>query len=291
MQELIYHPYRSGTLQLGRWHTPMTGKPVIHFVHGNGFNGRVYSPLLACLMEDFDLVMTDAQGHGESHKGDRFLGWDANAKLLAASVKEFCSLHGLQNLIGVGHSFGGVMTTLMAARHPEQFSHLVLLDPVYLPWPYAYAVSLLEPLGLMQYSPMVKQAANRRDLWPDRQEAAAYFQGRGMFRSWAPESLAAYVHHGLEETQQGVSLKTPPWVEAAVFSSYSRRLWPAVKQLSVKCDIIYGRQTYPFIKQGVRRAGQINPQVSLHGFEGDHCFMMAKPRAVADIVRNFGVDK
>lgn len=286
METLIYSPFRTQRgLVLGRWHTPLTGKPLIHFVHGNGFNGRVYAPLLTPLLDDFDLVMTDAQGHGESEAGGAFLGWDTNAALLAESVSEFCSSRQIASVVGMGHSFGGVMTTLMARQHASLFSRLYLLDPVFLPRPYAHAVSLLHPTGLMRYSPMVRQAAGRKHFWVDRQKAAQYFNGRGIFRSWSEASIRAYVEHGLQAVSGGVRLKAHPATEAAVFATYSRKLWPAIRKLSTPVDIIYGSRTYPFIRQGVRRASEINPLIRLHSLEGDHCFMMAEPEATANLIK------
>ncbi len=45
----------SAGFTLRGWHTPPSGKPLLHFLHGNGYCGRVYEPLLALLAEDFDL--------------------------------------------------------------------------------------------------------------------------------------------------------------------------------------------------------------------------------------------
>ncbi|TNF34445.1 MAG: alpha/beta hydrolase, partial [Gammaproteobacteria bacterium] len=58
-------------LTLRGQHTPVTGKPVVHFVHGTGFNGRVYWPMLQQLLPQVDIVLTNAQGHGGSDTGER----------------------------------------------------------------------------------------------------------------------------------------------------------------------------------------------------------------------------
>ena len=35
------------------WHTPPSGKPLLHFLHGNGFCGRAYEPMMQHLAEHF----------------------------------------------------------------------------------------------------------------------------------------------------------------------------------------------------------------------------------------------
>ena len=48
------------------YYTPATGKPVIHFIHGNGFCGLTYEHLLAHLQQDFDLFISGPFGQGSS---------------------------------------------------------------------------------------------------------------------------------------------------------------------------------------------------------------------------------
>ena len=71
----------SAGFTLRGWHTPPSGKPLLHFLHGNGFCGRTYEPLLRLLAADFDLWLCDVQGHGDSDHGGRFHGWNRSAEL------------------------------------------------------------------------------------------------------------------------------------------------------------------------------------------------------------------
>ncbi|TKA89090.1 alpha/beta fold hydrolase, partial [Halopseudomonas bauzanensis] len=45
----------SAGFTLRGWHSPPSGKPLLHFIHGNGFCCRTYEPMLALLAEHFDL--------------------------------------------------------------------------------------------------------------------------------------------------------------------------------------------------------------------------------------------
>ena len=64
----------SAGFTLRGWHSRPSGKPVLHFLHGNGFCTRTYEPMLGLLAEQFDLWLCDLQGHGQSDHGGRFVG-------------------------------------------------------------------------------------------------------------------------------------------------------------------------------------------------------------------------
>ncbi len=80
------HPTRHGFTLRG-WHSRPSGKPLLHFLHGNGFCGRVYEPMLTHLGQHYDLWLSDAQGHGDSDHGERFVGWNRSADLAVEAFK------------------------------------------------------------------------------------------------------------------------------------------------------------------------------------------------------------
>jgi pimeloyl-ACP methyl ester carboxylesterase len=63
----------------------------------------------------------------------------------------------------------------------------------------------------------------RRRRFASREEARANFAAKPPLASFAPESLAAYVEHGLGDTADGaVELKCEPEHEARVFAGFRR---------------------------------------------------------------------
>src|SRR5690606_15849945 len=97
---------------------------------GNGYCGKVYWPWLSQLADDHDLFLSDAQGHGHSDVGGHFVGWSRSAELAIQALDEYRSHWPEQPVYGIGHSFGAVLTLLMAAQRPDLFDRLILLDPV-----------------------------------------------------------------------------------------------------------------------------------------------------------------
>ena len=70
----------SAGFTLRGWHTPPSGKPLLHFIHGNGFCTRTYEPMLEKLAGHFDHWLCDMQGHGDSDHGGAFRGWEEEAR-------------------------------------------------------------------------------------------------------------------------------------------------------------------------------------------------------------------
>lgn len=266
--------------------TADTGKPLIHFLHGNGFSGLTYWAMLTHLLDDFDIMLSDVQGHGDSDAGDRFIGWNQNAELIGNVLQSKIRERENPHVYGVAHSFGGALTTLMAAKHPALFDRLVLLDPVYFPSEMIFVMSGLHLLGLSSRMPLPKQARRRQQSWASRSAAEHYFRGRGVFRGWDDTALKCYVDFALHRTESGdVALKCPPWIESRIFSSWPRKLWPAISRLECETSLVMAEHTFSFARRSASRAERRNPQVSVLNVPGSHCFMQERPQETAQQVR------
>lgn len=280
-----YHTRYGFTLR--GWHTARQGKPVLHFLHGNGFCARSYQPMLAILAQDYDLFLSDAQGHGDSDHGGPFLGWNVAAELAAQAFIQHREYFGHVPVYGVGHSFGGVLTALMHAHHPGLFQGLVLLDPVLFPPSMILLARTLEGVRLFKKNPLAKAALRRRQHWPDQQGAYEYLRSKALFKSWHPDALAAYTEHALHHQADGSRLKCLPQREADIFSSYPRGLWPALQKAPAPISVIIGEDTFPFVMKAVTKWQQVNPKVQKQVVKGGHCFMQEAPFETAQLVKTY----
>lgn len=277
----------SAGFTLRGWHSPPSGRPLLHFLHGNGFCTRAYAPMLARLEAHFDLWLCDLQGHGESDHGGRFLGWNRNAELAVEAFEAGRGRFGEVPRLALGHSFGGVLTSLVLARHPALFQRAVLLDPVIFTPAMIGVMAFSEVLGLHRRTTLAKRARARRHQWSDREAAFKALQGRGIFRGWRDDALAAYVDHAIKAVEGGVELKCRPSREAEVFSSCPKRLWPSLARLATPTLILHGEASYPFVARSVARLCALNGHVSAQVVEGGHCFMQEDPDAAAERVADF----
>lgn len=267
-------------LTLRGWHTPERGLPLLHVLHGNGLCTRTYTPMLALLAREFDLWLCDLQGHGDSEAGTGFLGWNANAAMAARAFRAHHPQPAVP-VFGLGHSFGGVLTALMASADPGLFRRIVLLDPVIYTPAVVVVMAALQACRLQGLLPLVRATRRRRNRWRSRTEAFERLRGRGVFADWRDDALQAYVEHALRDDGDGVVLKCPPTIEAAIFGSRPRRLWPALARIATPGLLLHGDRSLPFVAPSARRLAALNPRIEVETVSGSHCFMLAAPEACA----------
>jgi pimeloyl-ACP methyl ester carboxylesterase len=286
MNLLPWSSATSANLTLRGWHSVPSGKPLLNFLHGNGFSARTYEPMLQSLAPHFDLWLTEVQGHGDSDPGGAFLGWRGNAMLAGEALMKSKELFGEVPRFGLGHSYGGIMTSYLLANQPTLFQRAVLLDPV-LFTPVMLGVMALGSLVGIASNDFASRALKRRQHWPDREAAYFDFYQRGIFKGWTEEALRAHLAHSLKEVVDGVELKCHPTQEAAVFGSYPQGLWSSLKKVATPTHVLHGERSYPFVGKSVTRLVKKNRWVSAQQVSGGHCFMQEFPEDTAQRISQF----
>lgn len=272
------HTLENGTVIRGQ-RTPPSGKPVIHFLHGNGLSGLCYWPMLSGLLPHFDLFLQDLQGHGNSDIGSTFYGWNGNAEQAHRVWQAFASDYAQVETIAMGHSFGGILSLLMAASHPTHFSRLMLLDPVIFPPPMYAMIRAFVLCGLPVPNAMAKRAKERRAHWPSKDAAMDYLQDRGIFKGWSSDAFHAYIDHALTHSvDQGSRLKCCPQRESEIFASAPKHLWRSIKKITIPTTLLYGANSYPFVLRSAEKLQKHKDNFSVIKMEGGHCFMQEKPK-------------
>jgi len=116
-----------------RIHYYRTGgdKPVLILAHGYSDDGLCWVPFALKLEDDFDIIMTDARGHGLSDPGTASDPADVQVEDLAGLINEL----GLEKPIIMGHSMGSSSAAWFAARYPDVSQAVILEDPRLVPKP------------------------------------------------------------------------------------------------------------------------------------------------------------
>ncbi|WP_298634360.1 alpha/beta hydrolase [uncultured Umboniibacter sp.] len=274
------HYRTTNGLNLAYYESPNIGqRPVLVFLHGNGFAPRTYQKLLTQLSERFDLFLPEIQGHGNNPATGKFEGWNEWAEAIADLVQE--KRANWKTCLGAGHSFGGVLTTLIAAKHQHLFDQLLLLDPIYLPRRTVWFTRFVCAVGLGNFHPMIAMTRRRRAHFPSKEAVCQQLEGKGVFANWDPEALRDFADANFSEAENGVRLTTSPALEAQIFGSYARGLRPAVRKITVPVDVLYGDQTYPFQQRAILEVAQLNAKMELYRESGGHCFMQETPERIA----------
>lgn len=257
------------------------GRPLIHFLHGNGFCGGVYWPFLRTLASDHALFCQDLEGHGASDAPRRYSGTRAIIERVPQVIDEQCA--GAMPMIGLGHSFGAAVTLAVAARRPELFRTLVLLDPILIPTPSWLGLKLANRLGR---NAIANAARRRRDRWASRDEVLGRLRGRGIYAGWREDALASFVDHATRDDGGGRVLCCPREIEAAIFENPVYP-WRLIRQVRCPVLFVHGESSYPFLPPAARRAARLNPNITVRTIPGGHCFMQEDPDRAAAVVREF----
>lgn len=255
------------------------GEPLV-LAHAAGFHAHVWEPLAVRLREAFHCYGLDFRGHGDSRTppGTDF-AWNGLADDAAAAVAGL----GLDRPWGVGHSSGATALLLAEAARPATFRALYCYEPVIFPPASADAAA-----GIAE---ALTQRALRREDFPSAEAAHDHYRGRGAFATVTPETLQAYVGHGLAGTPDGVRLKCRPGDEAAVYrmaphaGAFSRL--PAV---GCRVQLVCGALTDAFGPAQLRILAAELPRAEVEVLVGLHHFgPLEDPDSVAaSIVRAFG---
>lgn len=101
-------------------------KPPLVLVHGITDNGKCWGQLAGDLESDYDLIMYDAYGHGQSSRISKDKRFDFSQDLHDLIIALRLEKPGV-----IGHSMGAYTAAAFAAAFPDMLSVLVLEDP---PW-------------------------------------------------------------------------------------------------------------------------------------------------------------
>lgn len=100
--------------------------PLVVLVHGLGGSHANFAAMAPLLTDRYRVVAVDLAGFGLTTAGARPSSVRGNADLLHRFTAELAG----GPAILVGNSMGGMISSMVAADHPEAVSHLILLDPV-----------------------------------------------------------------------------------------------------------------------------------------------------------------
>ena len=103
----------------------MAERPTVVLLHGGpgGFDHSYFKPDFGRLSGVAQVVYLDLPGHGRSDWGDT-ASW--SFELCADTVRDFCDAVGIEKPVVYGHSLGGFVAMVYAARHPGHPGALVL---------------------------------------------------------------------------------------------------------------------------------------------------------------------
>jgi pimeloyl-ACP methyl ester carboxylesterase len=208
--------------------------------------------------------------------------WRPLARDLAATLEG----RGVDGVIGVGHSLGGVLTAWAASSRPGLFACLVLIDPVLLAGPRAVFWRCTKRLGLEHRLPLIRATRRRRDRFPDRETARAQWSRRPVFAGFDPRSFTDYVEAALTpHAAGGVTLAYPKAWEARIFELTPHDPWPGMVGLDMPVTALAGATSDTFLPVAARRLQRVVPRARVEVVDGtSHFLPFERPERVARMI-------
>lgn len=260
---------------------------LIVFSHANSFPASTYRVLFAELRaRGFRIAAVEKYGHDPKYPVSN------NWPHLVQQLVDFATQQNEKAWL-VGHSLGGFLSAMAAARAPQLARGVLLIDsPLIGGW-------RATTLGLAKRTPLVGSVSPgrisraRRNAWPDAATALEHFRHKKAFAKWDAQVLADYIEHGthdeVHEGQQRRVLGFDRDVETAIYNTLPDHLDRLLRRHPLKCPVAFlgGRQSVEMRQVGMAMTSRI---VGADGkgdpgrvmlLDGSHLFPMERPLATA----------
>jgi len=281
---------------------PHQQRPLVIFSHGNSFPGGTYTQVLDGLRaQGSEVRAIDRFGHDPRYPVTS--NWPHLVQQLADFVVQAAQDHE-GPLFLVGHSLGGFVSLMCAARFPaldgKPIGGVVLLDSPILGGWKARALAVAKHTQMVGHLSPGAVSRKRRHQWPDADAALAHFQHKRAFARWHPAVLADYIALGTEDRAQPDGstqrvLRFDRDVETAIYNTLPHNLDRLLRQHPLQCPAAFigGADSAEMKQVGMAMTRKVvRPDLHperLRMVPGTHLFPMEYPtdtaQVVADILR------
>jgi pimeloyl-ACP methyl ester carboxylesterase len=261
--------------------------PVLNLAIANGFPPHTYQPLLAPLLGQVHAVSLlprplwpDAPPPPPDDAADTWHN-------VAGDILDGIDAHRLGPVIGVGHSIGGAATLMAAARRPEAFRALILLDPAIFDPDWFAAIDAARAAGHIARTPISEGARKRRTAFPTRQAAFDYWRGRPLFADWTDEALWLYTEGATVPDGDGFRLAWDVGWEAHYFESVYTGTYALIEAVAPRLPmlIVRGELSDTFNARAAAHLRGLAPDADYAEVPGGgHLFPQSHPAAAAAVI-------
>jgi pimeloyl-ACP methyl ester carboxylesterase len=253
---------------------------LIIFSHANSFPAATYGVLFKSLRSrGFVVKAVDKFGHDERYPVTD--NWPHLVQQLHDFAEREVDKAGEPAFL-VGHSLGGFLSLMCAARHPKLARGVLLLDSPLLGGWRATALGAIKRTQLVGSISPGAVSRQRRNRWPSRAAAIEHFRHKKAFAHWDEQVLHDYVTHCTHDEDGERALSFDRDVETAIYNTLPDNLDRLLKRHPLKCPVAFigGLRSAEMKQVGMAMTWQVvkGRQMML---DGSHLFPMEKPVATA----------
>ena len=264
-----------------------TKKANAHFYGGNGFTVGNYTPLLTKLATGFDISSLAMRGYWYDKPKARVLTREQDANLLIKFLEQTQD----GPVVGIGHSQGATATAMAAAKRPDLFSELYLIEPVTFTKSQALLYKLIPRSIKLKRQPF-KSALTKQTTWANIEEFYDNLREKSAYRRISDEHLYLFAEQSLMQQKDGsyTFIFSPEQEIANYFGiPYIDSALKKLAKTTVPYQLIIGKPTI-FINDKVRNNWQkFVPASQLKIMpENGHLLPIEAPKQCANIIfQNF----
>jgi pimeloyl-ACP methyl ester carboxylesterase len=261
---------------------------ILHVALANGFPPQTYAPMLTPFITHYHVVNLMPRAlWDDAPVPEKLVSWK---NMVAGDLHAGIVEQGWQNIIAIGHSFGGIATLLTAIKDPKRFKAVVLLDPTILPRPYMKALQASRLLGRKASSGLAERAEKRKIAFDSVDVAYDYFKGKKLFADWDDSALRGYAQSMKPAPDGGVTLAWKREWEAYYFRTLYAGTWGDLSKLRGKMPLLMvrGGNSDTLFPQVAKAIQKILPDMTYHEVEGHgHLFPQSAPHQTAEIIQKW----
>jgi len=271
----IYYSVDDGLTLYARDYNQSSSSTVVLCMHGLSRNSADFEPLCQVLSNQYRIISVDQRGRGLSQ-------WDTDHSRyqLASYVEDMWQLldqQGIEKVVLIGTSMGGLMGMLMAAQKPERVQGLVIND----------VGPEVDSEGLARIMSYVGKTTEIKS-WDD---ATAQIRSINQvcFPSFTLDQWQAMARRTYREDDRGVpvvnydpNISTP--IQADKAAAVPTDLWPVFEMLTVPILTLRGSLSDLFSRNCLSRMRELKPAMQFVEVDDvGHAPVLDEPQAVESI--------
>lgn len=253
---------------------------LIVFSHANSFPAATYGVMFKSLRSrGFTVKAVDKFGHAPEYPVTD--NWRYLVQQLHDVAAREVDKHG-QPAFLVGHSLGGFLSLMCAARYPHLAHGVLLIDSPLLGGWRATALGAMKRTQLVGSISPGRVSRQRKNRWPSRDAVLEHFRHKKAFAKWDPQVLDDYVAHCTHDQDGERALSFERDIETAIYNTLPDNLDRLLRRHPLKCPVAFigGRASEEMKQVGMAMTEQV-VQGRIMMLDGSHLFPMEKPIATA----------
>ena len=258
-----------------------SGPPIV-FAHANGYPVGTYRQFIGCLRSHAAVTGFHQRPLWSPETAPARLNWN----LFVDDLIE--TLEATQDgpVWIMGHSMGGAVGTLAAAKKPLLFRGLIMIDPLYLLTRRVLSQKMI-PRHKLDQMPLVRKTLTRPTRFTNEQEAFDFYRPKRAFSDFSDEVLWDYVRASTRSGDDGeLQLAYSREWEAAAYRS-TPFIWGAVNKIRLPVLGLRGETSDTLGEKAFQRWHKLQPQADLRNCRGGHLLPLEYPRQTAQHIIEF----